>query len=340
MKIQSVQRFAPFTHQRGVKLLIPNSSFAAVIYPTYLDFTHFKRTSKGFIRFAHSAPFKHVTVQLDLERGCVIVWGESDRSYFRYHLFASEDRLYFYPQKGDLQFSIEGDDVELCKVRPVIPIRSLERLSLGVHKKQEWPLMFQRAEPQEIVPFLYALGQWTDQILPSSLNQGALSLVPSLVPPDFESHFQDFFRLAFHTDGLFYPTLKDEGGWGFHLPPVEESTHSFHLAAYLYQSLRSLLFISQERQMHFLPHLPKSFHCGRLINLQTPEAQVDIEWSKKVIRRVVIRARRDAEVSLHFRHVKTMRVRHSRTERGAQMDVNNSLKLKEGSVYFLDNFQK
>jgi len=282
-----------------------------------------------------------MTTQLDLEHGSVIVWGRSEDSYFRYHLYGAGDRLLFWLQKGDLQFVVESDCVQVCQAKPLASTIPLEHLSLGVHKKQDWQLMCRRQDPEELVPLFYALGQWVNAPLPVHLNQGSLSLIPSLVPPDFESHFQKFFQVAFSApNGLLFPRLEDSDGWGFNLPDSDASTNTASLAVALYHHLRSLLFAQKNNQFSFLPQLPKAFHCGRLIGLQTHVGIFDLEWSKKCIRRVVIHAKADAEIALHFRHVKTVRLcENTRGGNTRDLVANNRLNLENGSVYLLDNFQ-
>jgi hypothetical protein len=101
--------------------------------------------------------------------------------------------------------------------------------------------------------------------------------------------------------------------------------------------IRSLFFIQNERRVQFLPHLPISFHAGRFLGLQCPGiGRVDFEWSKKLLKRVLICANTSGEVLLELqKEIETFRVnKKKKIKRG------EPLLLEAGKTYHLDRFEK
>ena len=90
-----------------------------------------------------------------------------------------------------------------------------------------------------------------------------------------------------------------------------------------------------------LPCLPVELHAGRFIKIQEGKISFDLEWSKKMIRRVMIRVEETGEYNLKFQaQIKSFRIRTSFRDRGARFLVRTPLFLKAGTHYFLDCFQK
>jgi hypothetical protein len=73
--------------------------------------------------------------------------------------------------------------------------------------------------------------------------------------------------------------------------------------------------------------------CGALGTL-------DIEWTKKEIRRASLRVEEDAEISIHFpQALKECRVRKGGTDRGNVLMNGKKLNLTLGDTVWLDNFK-
>jgi hypothetical protein len=103
-----------------------------------------------------------------------------------------------------------------------------------------------------------------------------------------------------------------------------------------YSLIRSLFFEERAESLAFLPELPPQFHAGRLLNLQTSKGdRIDFEWSKKVLRRVVIRPGSSRELFLDLQKpLKSLRCNQARQAHDAP------LRLEVGKTVSLDRFEK
>ncbi len=101
--------------------------------------------------------------------------------------------------------------------------------------------------------------------------------------------------------------------------------------------IRELFFKQTERRLAFLPNLPIPFDSGRILGLQALGiGEIDFEWSKKLLRRVIIRAATSGEVLFELQNeIKSFRVAKKR-----KLKSNEPLLLEAGKTYHLDRFQK
>jgi hypothetical protein len=69
--------------------------------------------------------------------------------------------------------------------------------------------------------------------------------------------------------------------------------------------------------------------------------EIDLEWSKKQVRQVILRATTSGEVILDLpTEIAHFRLRTNRREKGKKRGAKEPLLLVAGSTYFLDRFQK
>lgn len=101
--------------------------------------------------------------------------------------------------------------------------------------------------------------------------------------------------------------------------------------------IRSLFFKQNERRLSFLPHLPISFDAGRMVGLIAPGiGTLDFEWSKKLLRRVNIRAEISGEVILELqKEIQTFRANKKK-----KLKKGEPLLLEAGKTIHLDRFEK
>ncbi|MGH2612381.1 MAG: hypothetical protein ACRDFB_04965, partial [Rhabdochlamydiaceae bacterium] len=98
----------------------------------------------------------------------------------------------------------------------------------------------------------------------------------------------------------------------------------------------SLLF-KEQNGFSFLPNLPPQFHAGRLVNLRTAHGDlVSIEWSKKWLKKVIIKPGETREVLLTLQKLFCS----FRINKKIKHDVKNPLSLMVGKTLFLDRFEK
>lgn len=196
-----------------------------------------------------------------------------------------------------------------------------ERLSFGVHKQLDWDLVQRRMDLSEILPLLFILGQKVPQEKVSHLYQTL---------EEFETLIMAGFR------GILVPVERDERYLGLALdemPPLTRLRKS-------YLSIRRL-FVFEEDKIHILPNLLKPFHAGRVTGLALESCDMDLEWTKRKLRRVNIIATKDAEISFHWpKEVKNFRLKMGVKGRGEMFSAEDSLAIQAGKRYFLDKFQK
>lgn len=321
MRIKIASRLQPFSHTKGITCPIPGSCEYVQIFPTRL---HYREQE---IKLPILGPLKNFTVTLDLERGCVTVFGSSVNGFKRYHLFLLN---------GEFQIDFE---------KAPSPLPTQERLSLGSHLAQDWDRATRTGDLKALFPAWLRLAQMTPEVesFPSYLlNQIEKSKQDKTqVVEAFERFFQA------HFTGILHPRLHDTEHQG--LIPDEEHLETHLSPLFLLKRSGMLirsLFIEEREEMAngvaLLPCLPPEFHAGRYVDSVLKNGdQLDIEWSKKLLRRVIWRPTEDREVVLHLQKaIHSFRVRTSVQDRGYFLEVSQPLQLQAGKVLYLDRFQK
>jgi hypothetical protein len=143
-----------------------------------------------------------------------------------------------------------------------------------------------------------------------------------------------FFKAAFK--GILVPRLTDDQHQGLvSEEPVEGNP--FFLLQEGAKMIRSLFFKQNERRLFFLPNLPIPFDSGRMLGIQAPGiGEIDLEWSKKILRRVILRPFAPGEVLFELqKEIKTFRVGKKKKQRRDE-----PLLLEPGTIYHLDRFEK
>ncbi len=206
----------------------------------------------------------------------------------------------------------------------------IERLSLGSHKSLDWEMVKRRGDLCDILPVWFRLGQMVPRDgkidFPADLDK--MDVVP-------------FLEMVFHAyfSGILIPRLFDEEHQGIFLEGKPIATAPLALLSEGAHWIRSLFF---QNDFRFLPHLPPAFHAGRLAHLRTNEGdEIDFEWSKKLLRRVVIRPGKSREVTLHLqKSLASYRLRRGSKDRGSRRAVQEPLGLIEGQMLLIDRFER
>jgi len=188
---------------------------------------------------------------------------------------------------------------------------------LGNHKAQDWDLVNRRCDLVEILPFWLRLGQLVPQ-----LNQegsgGTLSLLDNL------SHL---YQAGF--EGMLSTRLEDADHQGFNLPEVSGGNPLMLLS----EGAKKI----RDQFVNFGPDsieiLQTEFHAGRFLEINSV---LDIEWSKKQIRRVVYRSK-DSKTTV-FRFPK--KIKSFRLNKQKRVLNGDALHLEPDTIYFFDNFMK
>lgn len=286
MNISISARLKPFSHTIGTKCLLPGTQELVEAFPQML------RIGSVSIPLSHDAYTRPFTLQQDLEKNCVWVFGKS----FRYKIQASPVGLEIKSSDKTWEFKTSSSFY--------MP-SSLERLSLGSHKAQDWDLVTRRMDLKEILPLVFALGQKVPfrsfEEMPSPSNLQAV---------------ESFYRS--HFEGM--------------LIPKEETFLSL-----AFQVIRSLFFKEEESNFSLLQHC--LFPEGRMVNIQTKIGVLSFEWSKHRLRRAVFEAKETGEI--HWKlvdSIRAYRVKTFKNEKGRMHLAKDPLLVEKDTTYFLDRF--
>lgn len=370
MRITIAERLRPFSHLPGTCCVLPGSTLELQIFPTVIriyDLAAQERRLLGEIAFDAVGPLADFTIQLDLEKQRLMIWGHSINGFLRYSIYAAD-------QGRSLVFTLEKEPSPplhwccpktfahtiqdrvhtfmLPASRPATPpLLTQERLSLGNHKAQDWTLIQRRLDLSEILPIWLRLGQ----LLPaSSATLEPLTGTTSLLtrcnevirsghPECIAPQFLNLFMAGFH--GMLSPRLVDDQYQGIPVEPLATDNHSLSPLLLLTEgaSLIRSLFIQQRGSfIDILPALPPQFHAGRYLDLVCRDiGKLNIEWSKKAIRRMVMTAEYDGEVTFGFhRDLRRFRLRRSMQDKGKVMSCGDTLSIVAGERYLLDRFER
>lgn len=323
MTIHIAARLKPFSHQLGTICLIPLTSIQVQVFPTLLRFSDLVTSSFWEEKLEWKGPVEGFTVQLDLDKSRVVVYGKTADGF---------RRLWIEAVAKGIEMTWEKENKRKIIDCPVIKKpASIERLSLGKHTQLDWSVVLRKLEMEEAVPALFLLGQ---QVPTAHAVSPILNLLEFSDKERVVDQLKSFFRVGFH--GLLTPRLQDSDFQGI----VDDSAIQGSPLALLnqgYQAVRSLFFREEENGFSFLPFLPPAFHAGRITHLHSSKGDlISIEWSKKLLKRVTIKPAVSREIFLLLqKNLHSYRVNHKNKQ-----EVKTSLELKAGHTLFLDRFEK
>lgn len=197
-----------------------------------------------------------------------------------------------------------------------------EKLSFGCHKEQNWDKMLLRQDPAELLPHWHRLGQWEGDITQAYSGE----LFPDVFE-QFAGCFEDYF--------IHNPDLWNKMAWD---QPSPLSSSPLLLGAAL---LRALIIREEEGNLIILDKLPNGQTSGRYLNAQFPWGTVDLEWSKGLLRRMIIHAERNHTISLKLqKDIKTFRLRNSLIMNDLRINIPAVITLEANQTYYLDRFEK
>lgn len=326
MLIRINRRLKPFTHIPGTKIPIPYSPFVLHPFPTHLTIS-----KNGCLFSEHSLPLsgpvKGFTAELDLEKGHIRVFGTAREGYYE-ALIKGDDRGVAYEvKKGPPELQSFG--------KAAASHRRYERLSLGSHKSQEWSGIERRGDPIEYLPIWMALGQ----VVPVALQDNKGGTLDMLAGAHDLTSLKHIWLAGF--DGMMAPRLMDTDHHGFSLTPPDGSLSPLPLLTEGARIIRQLFIEERGQEVLVLPRLPQEFHAGRLVDVTLLSGlQMNLEWSKKEIRRLEIFAPHEMALPLKFsKGVTSFRVRTSLQDRGTRRPAEKTLQCEKETWYILDNFK-
>lgn len=347
MRIVIAERLRPFSHVPGSSVILPYSSLRLQCYPTLIRLHQLEAAQPqlvGEIDLALRGPLEDYTVCQDLEAGCVRIWGEGPHGFVRLRLVAEQPHVQLICEKapggvrlrmGGQEHLLQEKETLLIYTGPAVhEVKPLgERLSLGSHKKQEWPRLREAFDLETILPIWLALGQATPRFEPAFSGTALFLQQPTL------TNIRRLLQVGF--EGMLAPRLEDTDHLGFELPPVQPAESPLVLLTEGARQMRRFFIQQSERDIALLPSLPPEFHCGRFIGVDCEGlATLDLEWTKKEIRRAIFRSKTAADWSFRFAGgVRQFRVRAGHRDRGRLYRAGESLHSEVGVDYFFDKFE-
>jgi len=320
MLIKIAEKLRPFTHASGMRIPVPGSPWILQVFPALIRVFEGPEVIQEY-PLGIVGPVKDFTVQLDLVKGCINVWGQAQNGYFRYTVYAGKSAIQVRFQKAPSGLQDIGDEDSFF-----IP-EHVERLSLGSHKSQDWHGVVKRGDLVEILPMWFQLGQMVHEVKQNS-SGGTFSLLRI-------DSLGELWLAGF--EGLMAPRLEDTDYQGFNLPPVDLALSPLPLLSDGWKVIRSLFLEESSDALTILPHIPKEFHSGRLVGLKTHnKLTLNIEWSKKQLRRMEIMSQENIEQKIVF----PKQLKSYRLEKKERVSTDKFLELEKGKWYILDNFRK
>jgi len=319
--IRIAERLRPFCHLPGTSCLIPFSPWVVEAFPALLRLKNLISGETQELFLNTKGPILDFTVELDLEKGGVHIFGHSERGYQRFSIAMEENGIRIVSEKGRNKMVLPAQPSQIN--------RSDERLSLGSHKALDWELVKRRRNLSEIFPVWFRLGQMVPEV--PTPQGGAAELLKDYDKLEVCSNFLKIFLSGF--EGILVPRSVDNDFQG--IVETEMSGCPLGLLTEGSKLIRALFFQEVHDGFAFLPCLPPQFHAGRFLHLRTSFGDtIDLEWSKKLLRRAIIRPGMTREVQFHFQKaIKSFR------GKGKRVSAETPFLLEAGKGVFLDRFE-
>ncbi len=307
--ISIAQRFCPFSHLPGSSALLPGSALVVRAYPTRLELRSLEGETLAVRDYPVVGPVKEFTLQQDLEKGHIRVWGKTADGFFRYRIHATADGAQLVAEKGPME-----TELLLGTSQEIYTPPALERIAFGDHHKQDWEGVKRRNTLAEILPFWFHLSQHT----PS--QEGTL----------FSKNLAHLFQAGF--SGILVPQTADPLLQGI---PVTLPEVPLLLLTEGGTFIRSLLLQETEGALSLVPGITRELQSGRALGLRTKWGVLDMEWRSGKLRRVALEATKSGTLSLVLpKEIKRFRVN------GVRQDAGSHLSIAQGERAELDRFEK
>jgi hypothetical protein len=347
MQIRSALRLKPFSHQPGSYAMLPRTTLCVQVFPTLIKITDLAENhpkEMATLKLSSGGIIENFTLQQDLERNCLKVWGNSPNGYFRFRLQASsENNFSFTWERKPENTEIQGTISSQATLFPQAEIPA--SLSFGVSKAQDWTLLERRLSLEELLPFWFRLGQVTPKTASTQNGNAALlkeaeDAITHREANKLATILKNLFRVGF--EGILVPSLSDKRHLGLLIDYGKANEGSpLTLLTEGAKIIQRMLVDQSESEIKILQCRPPELHCGRLIGLTLPNGDsIDLEWSKKMIRRLAYTPLKDGIRNFVFpKDVSNFRFRHKLLFNGQIIQANAPLDLCAGERYSLDNFR-
>ncbi len=342
MKIAIAARFRPYTHSLGSFALLPASSLAIQAYPNLLKVFAVEHglSEIGIIDFSFAGPIDDYTVQTDLEKNRIAIWGKARQGFFRYFLSPAGARQIALSWDKQPQTASWQATPGLLAERLPQPA-PLCRLFLGISKQGNWERIRERLLLAEILPYWHAFAIRVPALAyvpeQNSLAAECQHAIQQQERLNAGTHLQNLFLAGFK--GIFVPRLQDEEHQGFS-KQVSEYMAPMALLNASKNMIESLFYLFDGRELRLLPCLPPELHCGRMIGVKLGNILLDFEWTKKKMRRMMLLTDRSETLRVLLpKDIHSFRLSKKEHEKGAVYNNGSEILLEPGVTYLCDRFE-
>lgn len=364
MQIKIKQKFNPISHRIGTKFLIVNSSYIVQIFPGLLHFKDLNSDKNFKIFLDFEGPVKDFTIIQNLQNGSIKVFFHTKKGYLSFKIYTKEHSIENLKQKTNPIIFFErlpldeititlGDKTKKIKPKTTIDLpidisyikEPEEIVFLGIHKKQDLDQIHTRENLLEILPFLFLYSQFfkdiqTKKCLRNKCIVRELSeTILNKKRVEIEERFLKVFKA--HFSNAFIPRVNDDDFQNIIERVDEKNAYPLHILRKLFYIIKSMLVEQKLDEIAILPSLPISFHSGKAMHITLPVGSFDLEWSKKLIKKIIFRPKKDVKLKLHFQSkIKTFRLRITLKEKGKFFKNKDEISFEKDKIYYLDKFQK
>jgi hypothetical protein len=364
MQLTIREPLRPFSHVPGTSTILPGTFYQVQVYPCLIRIFDLRQAVPILMKevwLNNKGPLKSFTVTNELEKGCIKVWGESIDGRIRYTL--QRNRLggvqiiadhvpdaglsISYAEKTVILKKKESFDLIKQSIFEPYQQPACSRVSFGCHKPADWELVKRRLSLAEILPHWHYLGQ----LIPPFNNQetyvegiGALfqqchQIIQENRPEKTERNLLNLFQAGFKN--ILVPRSNDDDYQGIIPREMIANNSPLFLLQKGFHLIQNLFIQQTEQTIHILPHLLPSFFCGRLLKVPLKKGgSLSMEWTKKTIRRLIVRSEEEQTLRFLFRSgVKTHRIQCiDQQGKAERVECGAFIHLNKNSFYHFDNF--
>lgn len=333
MKIKIVDPMRGFSHNPGHEVMLPGTAVAIKAFPTRIECRDLLLGKEAVFSWTMKRSIHPFTVEQDLEKKQILIYGEADSGYFRLRIDVEEANVYLTVEKAPVEKTSlsKGDKILLMEGIAEEKTPFIERLFLGCNKQKNMDRMRERVSLAEILPYWFYLGQITPKV---EITEGALlnHLRKGL--------WQELYMAGFSSG--FVPRAIDEQFQGIIKEESENPKNPLFLLGEGAVEIRSMFFQEQEQKYFFLPNLPSKLVSGRIVGIRTAKGhRIDIEWTKGKLRKIYLEIEGEDTIQPIFpKEIKECRLRRKKNEKGEKLHSQDRITVQAKEKIWIDLFQK
>jgi hypothetical protein len=352
--IKIKQKFSLISHELGTSFLVLNTSYYVKIFPGLLIFKDLRSKDEFKIFLKFNGPVKNFTILQNLYNGDIEVNFHSKDGYLAYKILTEKNNVYLYFDRisiKDLEIDFKGLKKIFSKEKIKLPIKVIsdlkpeEILFFGIHKKQDLELIKRRENLQEILPFIFLCSQFfpdLESVRPLR-EKCLLKEVENMIQKKQKQNLDEILLAVnkAHFFDAFVPRSNDEDYQNIIEDIDEKKVNPLAMLRKCFHTIKSMFIEYNLNEISILPCLPVIFYHGKALNLKTLIGSFDIEWSKKLLKKLIFKPIKDVSFKLVLQpQIKNFRMRSLKNEKGKTLKNKDFLSLQKNKIYFFDKFQK